>query len=646
MKLLYLWVNNYRNIDKIGFNLSSKAEFFSEVKDVRSDGTIVMDLDFTYYQNLEIFPENIFDIKAVVGENGSGKSNLLFYLMNFLMNKSSHSINGFLVTSEYIFIRDKIEFEKLPSKIFDKELQVVYNNDIVNFLRSEYKQKVTREQAEDMRSDNLMETYFKEDYLIFYSNILNQDNYFNSEGLKNSYTLWENQIANFFDISTEGLIVQDYQSHSNGPGGFISGESELLSYKYLESIRALNFISSEEANKVSVQFPINRIYVHFNDFNKRFWESIDMFFAPNNPAQGLIQNKIFEQRDKIKETRSEQAFFNELSIEVLFCLLSYELTDFYNFSSEEEFPLVNLLKQFDEIYNPSLDPLDALFNYIENARSYKEQASQIKEQIKNLYQYFERQFQSHGLVCDGIYGFFIPEQSIKALITDFTTAPLYGINIKKGSVQDIIRMNFFGFDFYGLSSGERSFLSIFSRLKYIKHNLVNKNRDILFLIDEGEIGFHPQWQKQYLKTLLDFTKEYLKDFKVQFIITSHSPFLASDLPNQNIIFLESQNRKTKISGLSNHSQTFASNIHSLYTDAFFLREAMIGDFARSIVNEIIEYLRNKEPSKEKTEKYRPLLALIGEPVIRHKIEEMWLEKFGKEEEIIVLRKRLEDLGAL
>ncbi|MEC2474713.1 AAA family ATPase, partial [Bacillus thuringiensis] len=84
-----------------------------------------------------------------------------------------------------------------------------------------------------------------------------------------------------------------------------------------------------------------------------------------------------------------------------------------------------------------------------------------------------------------------------------------------------------------LSSGQKAMLDMFSRFYSIAtkiNNLGDKN--ILILIDEGELYLHPQWQKSLLKDLLDFFK-MIYDKDIQVILTSNSPFIVSDLPKHN-----------------------------------------------------------------------------------------------------------------
>ena len=77
MELVYLWVEEYKNIHKQGFNFSPR--FRCEYDEEKNELEII-DKDETG----EFYPKNFFgdniNVTAIVGENGSGKSSLLEYL--------------------------------------------------------------------------------------------------------------------------------------------------------------------------------------------------------------------------------------------------------------------------------------------------------------------------------------------------------------------------------------------------------------------------------------------------------------------------------------------------------------------------------------------------------------------------------------
>jgi predicted ATP-binding protein involved in virulence len=112
------------------------------------------------------------------------------------------------------------------------------------------------------------------------------------------------------------------------------------------------------------------------------------------------------------------------------------------------------------------------------------------------------------------------------------------------------------------------------------------------------------------------------DKKVQIILTSHSPFIISDLPKENILFLDKDDKGNckVVSGLEKQ-QTFGANIHTLFTEAFFLEDGLIGNFAKQKINDIIKDLKNN-PTQEKIEYAEKLINLIGEPVLRIKLTQL------------------------
>lgn len=72
-----------------------------------------------------------------------------------------------------------------------------------------------------------------------------------------------------------------------------------------------------------------------------------------------------------------------------------------------------------------------------------------------------------------------------------------------------------------LSTGEKQ---IIYRIGYILKNLANIHGGII-LIDEPEISLHPAWQTK----LKDFLFEIFKDYDVQIIIATHSPYIFKNL---------------------------------------------------------------------------------------------------------------------
>lgn len=105
MELVYLWVEEYKNIKRQGFNFSPRfrCEFKAEYKKDK-DGNEVLedDCELIIEKNedyVSIFPENI-NVTAIVGENGSGKSSVFEIFSNILRLNNNEQFNYFYVLND------------------------------------------------------------------------------------------------------------------------------------------------------------------------------------------------------------------------------------------------------------------------------------------------------------------------------------------------------------------------------------------------------------------------------------------------------------------------------------------------------------------------------------------------------------------
>lgn len=115
---------------------------------------------------------------------------------------------------------------------------------------------------------------------------------------------------------------------------------------------------------------------------------------------------------------------------------------------------------------------------------------------------------------------------------------------------DIVQSNGIAFDFNAMSDGYSSIISIVSeillRMEALGRGFEIKNIELqgVVLIDEIETHLHVDLQKKILPFLTSFFP------KIQFIVTTHSPFVLSSVPNASICDLEA---KTVVSDLSAYS---------------------------------------------------------------------------------------------
>lgn len=221
--------------------------------------------------------------------------------------------------------------------------------------------------------------------------------------------------------------------------------------------------------------------------------------------------------------------------------------------------------------------------------------------------------------------------------------------------------NLFEFDFIDdktrrysdLSHGEKTFFGQLLNVYHNSHKSISGN--LLFFFDEPEISLHPQWQKSYVGELYNLLEKLGKNN--HFIFASHSPFLLSDIPKQNIIFLDTYKEDVGDQKVGNckvlkhdevlqKKQTFGQNIHTLLSDSFFMDNGLMGEFAKEKINEVIKQLSRKgRISKKKQEFCKNIIEIIGEPFLKSKLEKMYEEKFPKtqEEKILELQAEIDRL---
>lgn len=172
----------------------------------------------------------------------------------------------------------------------------------------------------------------------------------------------------------------------------------------------------------------------------------------------------------------------------------------------------------------------------------------------------------------------------------------------------------FKVNWLGISSGHKAYLNIFS-LIYHEIKRVRKS-NLLLCIDEGDLYLHPQWQIEFFDKLITVLPKIFKG-NIQLLLTSHSPFLLSDLPKQNITVVSPNREEQTLNGNKLETETFAGNIYALYEEPFFLGNQRMSAFAKKKVDEI--YREVEGYSKLKTEEKELLkrkIALIGDEVIK------------------------------
>ena len=97
------------------------------------------------------------------------------------------------------------------------------------------------------------------------------------------------------------------------------------------------------------------------------------------------------------------------------------------------------------------------------------------------------------------------------------------------------------------------------------------------------------------------------------IIATHSPFILSDIPRENILYLDkgvAQNREQFIKPL-------AANISDILYQSFFLRNGFIGEWARTKINEI---LKKRDSWRQLSSEELDFIENIGDEYLKKQVK--------------------------
>ena len=178
----------------------------------------------------------------------------------------------------------------------------------------------------------------------------------------------------------------------------------------------------------------------------------------------------------------------------------------------------------------------------------------------------------------------------------------------------------------------KRYRGIIGENEFRSEDVLLEGETALIFIDEGETYYHPEWQRRYVKTLLEMINYVEEGSKIQVVITTNSPFILSDILKEDVTYLTRENEKP-------FEHTLGQNIHRILKENFFM-DYTIGEYARELIENIMLCLENSENKKfnEKREYIKKiilryygkekeaysaiqlLIEQIGEPVYRYELE--------------------------
>lgn len=183
------------------------------------------------------------------------------------------------------------------------------------------------------------------------------------------------------------------------------------------------------------------------------------------------------------------------------------------------------------------------------------------------------------------------------------------------------------FTFEEMSSGERQMLNMLSYVMYHIKNIQSVKDDekrvkyhhICLVFDEAELYLHPDYQRRFLSMFLEGLKWCHIDTSViksmQIIIVTHSPFVLSDMLNENILYLHKGEVFTNSS-----EETFGANLYQLMNKSFFFNENAMGKVASRQMTKWIQTVNDGGAIGSEE------LSLIGDTMVKNYLLRKMSEK--------------------
>lgn len=527
-------------------------------------------------------------INAIVGSNGSGKSTLieLIYWANYnigckldlIKGKGNKSLVPFkFLNIELIYTVDNNSFKKLKfedSNIYINKSQRSQFNEIV--FNPENYTKLTKLDLPE----------------FFYSIVVNYSHYALNT---NEIGTWINHLFHKNDGYQTPIVLNPMRKEGNID---INTEKNLLSRRLQANLLEPIEESSEEISSLR------------NIVNEKVAKELRLTYIGN--FQNLQESIIpLQKNDELCK-----ALIKHFNIEKL---KNNEDLGFY------ETVLLNSIyrKMIKIAHNEFYKPFSAFLEITENVGEHKYTIKSVDRYVKKIkdsnshiifkvkgailyLKYFEMIFSGREKEMKrGQFVFNVNELSTKIqkireeekdyLVNTFMMAPPSIFKV------DILLENNLTLDM--LSSGEKQRIHSLSSIIYHIMNVnsvevekSNSNESfthyhyINIILDEIELYYHPNWQRTYINDLISYINKIdknklnkIKGINITFL--THSPYILSDIPNTNILYLEQGGDSSKD---KNDFKTLGANIHEMLTNSFFM-DKTIGEYSILLIQEIIDF---------------------------------------------------------
>lgn len=604
IRLHYVWFKDNNTFFNQGINFSSKYNF--------SYDSVSGKLKVTGPKNdkyVDDFFGNNIDVTAIVGQNGAGKTTLLKYIQSLG--------NGFIYEDSVVVCEKDSKFwaaryysdGREPTKL------PIEGNNIANIVEL------------DIKPEELTFLFRKDIRFIYMTEMFNMSQYEASRPGTSS-----GDDMSFAAVLYRQSEYGDEEKHTINP---------VTRYIHRITDWQLDFISNgaKYVEKFDITYP--KVLTIKPNYDTFAFEKL--YMAVKGKVQGKIRqssnNEYEEECDKEATILSKKWFGTSKKLKDEYAkAIVMNIISSCEYYTDASYPKrKNLYDRLECCYSSGLGTWASTKEFLRVTNTENNEHNDRNTKDKSS---FYINAKSYIEFMKYLEDFFEGKDQYKHIIFDIKI-PTSNMTIIRSFINEyhkcVLIVDFLSFS-WGLSSGENLLLNQFGKLMHLFRkdnngyflpadiNSVIPAKNAVIMLDEAEVAFHPEWQRRYFNAFLNFINQNIAKHgtHVQIIIATHSPIILSDIPKQNTVFLKCDN-ETKRTTCIESEETFASNIFSLYNNAFFMDESEVGAFAEEKLCKIVKAIHSlfEEPrivSDTDHKKVRNQIALIGDLYIRSKFE--------------------------
>jgi len=579
MELVYLWVEDYKNIQNQGFNFSPKFNCDYDEK----TNKLTIDDNPNYIENF--FGDNI-NVTAIVGKNGSGKSSVIEIISLLYFKAKIHSFSEKCNTWLLHYNQVKKEYSLQLFGGTSEPICIFVNGDVleIKWINSVNVEQLLYQPSFDLLSSSWL-SYLTKQIQDSYGSIYDLDgkpddfNLFAFPSKKDrSIDIFKNEtidLLNMFRIEKDirkkiKEVMQTYKVDFEPETLLLSiDKNELLSRMIDARVKEFwkeKMISMDVKYFYGVFLMLILSYNTYDPISKEFRQ----YFIDNQEVNDYMMS-VFDRHKDSKNTIEDIARNLDNNMEEFISLI------------KRIGSLENILKD-GNLLNNNVRDLAKLIDIMD------------KNNLSNLAE----------IIAD--------KSLIRQLL--FAVPRFFKVDLKDAK----------GVLFSDFSTGEKYLVRLVYGILYYTKHLARKDKIINLYIDEFESGLHPEWQKNIFNILQQTLKKvfHQTDIKINLLITTHSPFLLSDIPKQNVIFLDkdAEGKCIVVDGLKEKKQTFGANIHTLLSGSFFMEDGLMGEFAKGKIDKAIKLLNQESLSDDELKYCEQIISIIGEPIVKNQLQRM------------------------